>query len=354
MKEQKLRYLQSFKKRGGNKNLRSYIKVIKEHEGVIRQYYAEHIEPSGNKFTEMVLLDSAFIIELFSRNYFPQLVEENDRIFHRPGMVVEVSRDMQLIENQLPFFILERLYDSAFEPDSESSPPSFLDITCRFFSLPRVAMSGIKHFVDLLRSSHLPLSSRPKPESKQRLQFRITASDLHKAGVKFVPSRSRSLLDIEFTEGTLKIPPLNLEDVTESFFRNLMAFEQCHYYFDSYIIDYIALLDFLINTPEDVEILVQRGIIKNWLANNEEVSSLFNSMFRQMKLSDSNFYYLTLCEKLNKYYHTPWHRDYAKLKQKYFNHPWAVVAFISATVVLLLTIIQTITGVFSTVQSKNH
>ncbi|GAB4855445.1 hypothetical protein Ancab_039769 [Ancistrocladus abbreviatus] len=352
MEEQKLRYLLSFMNRCQNQNLGSYIELIKEQEVVIRQFYAEKIELSSYEFTEMVLLDSAFTIEVFLRNYFPQLVEENDQIFHRPGMVVEVSRDMKLIENQLPFFILELLYDSAFKRESESSP-SLLDITCKFFSLPPVTMSGIKHFVDFLRTSLIPLPPRPKPENKQKLHFHITATDLHEAGVKFVASKSRSLLDIEFTKGTLKIPPLNLEDITESFFRNLMVFEQCHYYFDSYIIDYITLLHFLINTPEDVEILVQKGIIKNWLANNVEVSNLFNSMFRQIKLADSNFYYSTLCQKLNEYYYTPWRRQRAILKQKYFNHPWAVISFIYATVLLLLTIIQVTCGVTSNIRTTS-
>ncbi|GAB4855432.1 hypothetical protein Ancab_024055 [Ancistrocladus abbreviatus] len=127
---------------------------------------------------------------------------------------------------------------------------------------------------------------------------------------------------MEFTKGTLKIPPLNLEDVIESFFRNLTVFEQCHYYFDSYIIDYIMLLHFLINTPEDVEMLFERGIIENWLGNNVEVSNIFNSMFRQIKLVDSNFYCSTLYQKLNEYHSTPWRRQRAVLKQKYFNHPW--------------------------------
>ncbi|GAB4855429.1 hypothetical protein Ancab_039763 [Ancistrocladus abbreviatus] len=158
---------------------------------------------------------------------------------------------------------------------------------------------------------------------------------------------------MEFTKGTLKIPPLNLEDVTKSFFRNLMVFEQCHYYFDSYIIDYVALLHFLINTPEDVEMLVERGIIENWLANNEEVSNIFNSMFKQIKLADSNFYYSTLCQKLNEYYYTPWRRQRAMLKQKYFNHPWAVISFIYATVLLLLTIIQVVCFVTFNVQKSS-
>ncbi|GAB4855460.1 hypothetical protein Ancab_024077 [Ancistrocladus abbreviatus] len=267
-------------------------------------------------------------------------------------MLVEVRRDMQLIENQLPFNILEFLYNSAFEHIRESSWPSFLEITCKFFGLPKSSMQGIKHFVDLLRTSLIPLSSRPMPEEEQKLQSRVNVTDLHWAGVKFVAGRDGSLLDIEFTEGTLKIPPLNLDDVTESFFRNLMVFEQCHYYFDPYIIDYIALLHFLINTPEDVEILVQKGIIKNWLASNEEVSSLFNSMLRVKKFPGHS-YNSTLYEKLNEYYYTGCRPHWALFKHRYFRHPWAVMSLISATVLLLLTIIQAISGVLSNVQSSS-
>lgn len=56
---------------------------------------------------------------------------------------------------------------------------------------------------------------------------------------------------------------------TELLFRNLLAFEQCHCA-KNYIIDYVILINRLANTAEDVELLVQNGIVENWLWNTEE------------------------------------------------------------------------------------
>lgn len=39
-----------------------------------------------------------------------------------------------------------------------------------------------------------------------------------------------------------------------------MALEQCHYTYAAYVCHYIAFLDFLIDTEQDVELLVNKGI----------------------------------------------------------------------------------------------
>jgi len=47
----------------------------------------------------------------------------------------------------------------------------------------------------------------------------------------------------------MKIPRLVGTEQIESLFRKIMVFKQCHYFSDSYMIDCIAFLDGLINTP---------------------------------------------------------------------------------------------------------
>ena len=76
----------------------------------------------------------------------------------------------------------------------------------------------------------------------------------------------------------LKVPTLIVDDATEVFFRNLMALEQCHYPSESYICNYIVLLDYLINTREDVELFVENKIIINWLGSNEAVATMVNNL----------------------------------------------------------------------------
>ena len=62
-------------------------------------------------------------------------------------------------------------------------------------------------------------------------------------------------------ETFLEVPHLEVHDETEGNFRNLMALEQCHYPFEAYICNCMVLLDFLINTREDVELLVKKGLL---------------------------------------------------------------------------------------------
>ncbi|GAB2211493.1 hypothetical protein Droror1_Dr00024808 [Drosera rotundifolia] len=313
----------------------------------------------------MVLLDSAFLIETFLKSNGIHEVEETDGIFWRPGLIPQVVRDMKLLENQLPFFILEDLYNFMMQPKSLSE--SFRAMTFAFFDVkPRVSIPDIKHFVDLFRTCSMPQTLRDprKIQIGKGTIFRACVTELQEAGVRFekIDKNSSSLLDIEFDNGILKIPQLKLHDDTESFFRNLVAYEHCHCWWDSYIIDYIALLEILINTPKDLETLVDKEIIVNRLGNSEEATDVFKSLFKllkQVNIVSSNFYYSSLCDQLEDFYKTPWHRYVvvpwhryvAMLKHKYSGHPWAVkitvISIFIAIVYLVLSFIQAITGVIS-------
>ena len=57
----------------------------------------------------------------------------------------------------------------------------------------------------------------------------------------------------ESMQTRLVIPHFVADNKTEDLFRNLMALEQCHYPNEAYICNYILLLDFLINSKDDVE-----------------------------------------------------------------------------------------------------
>ncbi|GAB4835952.1 hypothetical protein Ancab_000871 [Ancistrocladus abbreviatus] len=347
MKEYKLRYLKSFLNRAKRHNLEDYVSFVKRWEKSVRECYAEEFTLSSGGFVEMVLVDAAFIIELFLRCYDPQLIEENDRIFGRPWMINEVVGDMKLEENQLPFFITRELYDFAFEPDGLNYL-HFLVITCAFFKvIPRELRLEPMHFVDFLRACYLPSSPRPNTVATNRPLFCFRATYLHKAGVKIEPAEGSSLLDITFHEGVLRIPKIDIHDSDVNVWRNIMVFEQSHYIKDSYIIDYLVLLDRLIDDPKDVEILIENGILTSRMGNNENVSDIFANLVRWNTISGSNFYYAHLCQQLTDYCNSTWHKNKAILRQRYFNHPWAAISVISAIVLLLLTVIQAITGAIS-------
>ena len=74
----------------------------------------------------------------------------------------------------------------------------------------------------------------------------------------------------------LEIPSFTVQDATECVIRNLMALEQFHYPRKAYICNYIVLLDHLINTAEDVDLLVEKKVFVNWLGSNKAVATLIN------------------------------------------------------------------------------
>ncbi|KDO45193.1 hypothetical protein CISIN_1g036260mg [Citrus sinensis] len=256
--------------------------LIKFREAESRGSSAEKIDLSSDKFIEMILLDAAFIIELLLRYHFRQLQKKDDHIFHKPYLIEDIWYDMWLLENQLPFFILEDLFAlAAIEiPDQHENP------------------TIIKHFFDFLRICHLPSSRDQEKQEGQQYHKGKTApsvTDLHQAGVHFSLSKSNDLFAIEFKNRTLHIPKLKLQLETESLFRNLIAFEQRHYS-ENYINDYVFLIHHLVNTAKDVELLVQNGIIENWLPDKEAASTLINNLSRGTTLLADSFYFSGLCK----------------------------------------------------------
>jgi hypothetical protein len=102
------------------------------------------------------------------------------------------------------------------------------------------------------------------------------------------------------------------------------------------------MMDLLVDSPEDVEILVRNGIIENWLSNNEAVATLFYNLSRENIVSRKNFYFSDVLEDLNNYSGRDWPRWKANLRQNYFQNPWSIISVIAAAFLLLLTIIQAV------------
>lgn len=354
MQEHKIRYLQNFLRRNEEKSLKDFLRVVKECEQEARDCYIESINLSSDEFVEMMFLDGCFIIEFFL-NWYLETLDVEDRIFGKPSLEHVVRRDLLLIENQLPYFVLERLYDSVFEDEPFESWVAFTDLTSEVLlgkrELPKKFKrhEQILHLVDFMRTFFLPKRLREKDYVSPHgacWEFPPGVGDLHDAGIKFVVNKSDSLLDIKFKGGVLYIPKLEVEDHTESVLLNLSAFEQCHYHSDSYIVDYVLLMDVLITTLKDVDLLVSSGIITNALGNNDEVAHLFNTICRETNYDAHKFYYSDTCRRLVHHSKAPWNRWKATLKHDYFNNPWTIISVIAAIVLLILTVIQTACSIF--------
>ncbi|XP_028802471.1 UPF0481 protein At3g47200-like [Neltuma alba] len=147
----------------------------------------------------------------------------------------------------------------------------------------------------------------------------------------------------------LEIPKLLMEDSTELLFRNMIAFEQCHYPFAAYISDYAHVLDCLIDTYKDVDVLIHNKIVSNSLGDPNSVASLVNGLSVNFIRVTFNSQYYDICQRLNGYCEDPWRKTKATLKSDYGNTPWHAAASVAGITLLILTIVQTIFSVIQVV-----
>ncbi|XP_018721916.2 UPF0481 protein At3g47200 [Eucalyptus grandis] len=352
MENHKLLYLQNFLLYNQNYRLKEYIQRVKSWENDARNSYDKKINLDSNKFAEMILLDGIFVIQLFLMKQNNGFRLPNDQIFGKPWMLTDIRSDMALLENQMPFFIVQKLFYMAFGPHHS---PTLLQLVWSFFELTTemghlpwwVVESEVKHFLDVIRLSFLPSVRMTPNESQVKTEFTQSATELVKAGVKLRRGKSNCLFDIEFKNGVLNIPELKLFDITESYFRNIIAFEQCYHYNDRYLIDYLAFMDSLVDTQYDAKLLIEERIINNWLSNKKAVADLINSLCEKVTLSKPGYYFNNLSIDLNNHCKKSCNKWKATFKHEYCSNPWAVISVIAAVVLLLLTAAQTVCSVIS-------
>ncbi|KAB9160682.1 hypothetical protein FH972_026985 [Carpinus fangiana] len=165
-----------------------------------------------------------------------------------------------------------------------------------------------------------------------------SATSLVKSGIKFKRGTSECILDIKFIDGVLEIPPIVIHDITETVFRNLISYEQCHPKCEARVTSYAMFLDNLIITTKDMNILCDNQIIVNWL-NREDAAQLFNKLYHDAYVKD--YYYQNLCHDINSFCRRRWPRWREVLVSNYFNTPWAILSTLAAFILLILTLLQT-------------
>ncbi|XP_052170368.1 putative UPF0481 protein At3g02645 [Diospyros lotus] len=165
------------------------------------------------------------------------------------------------------------------------------------------------------------------------------AIELHEASVRFTKSDSKSLQDITFDSGILKLPNFIVDDHTESMFLNLIAFERCHIRAGSDITSFVTFMDHIIDDNQDIKLLSLKGIIENYIGIDKEAADLFNIMSKdlimEMTGNPDQVYLIKYCS-------TPWHKWVANLTQTYFKNPWAIISVIAAFLLFSLTVLQTV------------
>ncbi|CAL8989849.1 unnamed protein product [Prunus brigantina] len=378
-----------------NLSLKHLIDHTVEIEQSAREFYAEPLDHlSQSDMVEMMILDGCFLIELF-RKYLSHEEDVDDPIFRMDCMFQYLCHDLLLLENQLPWFVLQHLYHLTLDPDKSSPSLTVLMLTAFTSQKPlkHNCHSYLEyvndekhdkncktlHILDLIRTSivfpfqdHRKEKEEEEKEKKKnvcrpkiRIRRRRKSNDelgtdmdsefppataLSEAGVKFrsIP-KAGSIMNIEFEKGvfcyfgykrgTFEIPHLSIGELTDPLFRNLIAFEQCCHHHSHEITSYAFLMDKLIASSKDMEFLCDKQIIDNWLSA-EDGAKYFSKLCNDTVLK--TFYYDALCEEVKKHYKVKWYRWLEKLNRDYFANPWSVISVIAAAILLALTVVQTV------------
>ena len=126
-----------------------------------------------------------------------------------------------------------------------------------------------------------------------------------------------------------------------------MAFEQWQYPSEAYICNYIFLLDSLINTTEDVDLLVEEKVIVNDLGSNRSLRDLFNGLCEQIVCPAEKDCYGELVKELKTHHENGWNRTMAKLKSVYFSDLWRGSSTVVGIAILVLTLITLFQSILS-------
>ncbi|KAG9441346.1 hypothetical protein H6P81_017200 [Aristolochia fimbriata] len=390
MEKHKWQYLYDFLSRKGV-NLDEFLDDMQRKEQEARNCYSEDVSLSSTEFVEMIALDGCFILELFLKcTEYRFLSDPADPICDSRLVLDSVAEDVFLVENQLPLSILYHIFDT----HGPSNPSLPLDkLAMKLFQLVSgfvitssvpVSVKSTHHLLHLLYENlippiPLPLSTQThnslllkmksllsscsqllptrRPDSSndhpsqashpsQSLWNIPTIQGLQEAGVKICKGKGRNFLDIKFRKGVMEIPYVDIDGFTNIFLRNMIVFEQIYHPERLCFSVYATLMNNMINTTKDVEILSSEGIIDNSVGSVEAVASLFNRIGKGIIISWDNDS-MRLTAEVNKYCSSRQHKWRAKLVRDYFSNPWAIVSLIGALVLLLLTFLQSVFSVLS-------
>ncbi|KAJ6864322.1 hypothetical protein NC651_035003 [Populus alba x Populus x berolinensis] len=266
--------------------------IDSEVEAVLRiakKFYPEDARGNFNdeQLAKMMFLDGCFIVQFLFCLY--QQPENLEMSRHDAALV---TKDLFLLENQLPFEVLTKLM-SFRNPD----PKTQMKILTAFCDQVRAFPGGTelkekitKFFRELPRSLTIGNSqehsekSSFKNDSQMNWYRYYPAEELRNIGIHFKPSKTDLFTDVQFKRRwlitrSLYIPPLRIDNSTKSLLLNLVAYEACHVASnESRVTSYVCFMDSLIDTPRDVQVLRSKGVLLNTLGSDEQAAELFNNI----------------------------------------------------------------------------
>ncbi|XP_019187875.1 PREDICTED: UPF0481 protein At3g47200-like [Ipomoea nil] len=376
---------------GSPKDANFYRKKVLEVVDEARRCYVEGAtdEFDDSQFAEMMLLDSCFLLFyiLSTMHGFKDFwnlttVQLSDQIGYSGDFFLQL--DTFLLENQIPLWIVEFLFNARFGSFSTTTTGrvswKYLLVnhcqTSLFAEKYRVDEDRRDHEkpLHLLEAFHMHmvgkcemLSSSNKSAGRwQKLRpirtnntlivlqkeafekysyiFR-SVMDLKSKGIRFGHSDNiYSVMSIKFESyyvfAKLKLPIWYASSSSRVFLSNMIAYELCPNNRTCLeVTSYINFMKSLIVCPNDVKELREKRIISNTLGDDMEVVKLFKGL--NTHGIDNPDIFSEVKQKLQKHYDSRAKTWMAEFVYTYLISPWSIIALLSAFLLLLLTSAQT-------------
>ncbi|KAJ4978519.1 hypothetical protein NE237_009299 [Protea cynaroides] len=336
----------------GREDLQEFCKFEEVARGA-REYYDEESTArfSDEEFMRMMFLDGCLLLYSIDRIAKDKLSEDTKI---KNSQMAFISRDILLLENQLPFVVLQALMSLNIPGDEgEGLVHEFIGKQTRsisYHSSENQDQDQPPHILHLLRKELV--GTEPQQEPIQELSnwhsFR-SVTELRAGGIECRESPSSSLKDVSFKiqrfQGNLFLPSIVVDDITRSLLLNLVAYEACPDFANDYAVtSYICFMDALIDHSEDVKELRTKGILLNLLGSDEKVADLFNDLATNLVPNPNQ--YLEVKDSIEKYYKKKRVIWMTEMLETHFRSPWTAVGFFVAMVIILLTFVQSYFSIF--------
>uniref|UniRef100_A0ACD6A1H8 Uncharacterized protein n=1 Tax=Avena sativa TaxID=4498 RepID=A0ACD6A1H8_AVESA len=366
----------------------NYVNELARLEPQARSYYENTFDDlTRDDFVRMLLLDGCYILHRLVKLRAQPTTNDDVGTDANGGSgsrtasgaaaleALAVVRDVFfLAENQIPFFVLEKIGELTTLDSVASASTGITEYALDLMSRQRYAEAApamVPHGPgNLLHLLHMHLKPAALSEgatgtaaANQSASSSVgrwrTATEYSYAGLKF-RSRDmtekgtvRCILDVNLGSGggTLEVPQLDIDNETWRLLRNLMALEQRNRgTIGSYVTAYCVFMSQLAGTPRDVELLSKRRVIVHAHGNDDEVAKCFADLCKGIVFNtgDPAVNYLWDARyKLDKRSRSYCRRWMAWLRRKYFSNPWLFVGLLAAAVGLLCAVVQSVYSVLS-------
>ncbi|RHN58783.1 hypothetical protein MtrunA17_Chr4g0006091 [Medicago truncatula] len=309
----------------------------------------------SQELAKIMLVDGCFLLEFLFKldkymedeNYY-----NNDSIFKAEDKVLLLSvlNDVTMLENQIPFIILKKIFRKVFPDGSERKDDHRVANLVRLaFGYPLTYSCGGAHILNLMHMSTVE-QNKIYEGKKAKLELLYCATKLRASG------------------GELNIPPLYIKETTEVKWRNLIAWEQSKNWIRCKYTSYALFFNGLICCEHDIELLQKKGVIVNELnKSNEDLLILFQTIAKGAEQMDLS--YSEICARLNVYDYMgmkvtkvlrklpirAWHQC-RRISENFVNYGrnwykvlirdhiptvWKFIGIVAAALLVVLTIVQT-------------